>query len=320
MSSRDSSIFRTYYTPQAFSDRYARDPQSAVDVVIPVLHTNELWETNLVSIYREIPVHRLLISDGGCVDDSIEIARKFPRTVVLDHRAVASLGYCIRKLIEAVETEWFIYLHSDVYLPEGWFDVMKKYQGQFDWYGCPMQHTVMVEYRLRDDDRPYAGSQIGRTAAFRQGLAKIDDDFVYRQEDFVFADIVTSAGYKEGKVEDTFHYHQTMHKPSPAMRRVRSVRIDVEMSREEQVRTAMTQAKGIVKYLDPSIPWLVNSLRASVQELQALGAANLDELRQWVAATNPAWLPYLSPPPPPKRSFAERLKAFLAAGYGLFRG
>ena len=115
MSSRDSSIFRTYYTPQAFSDRYARDPQSAVDVVIPVLHTNELWETNLVSIYREIPVHRLLISDGGCVDDSIEIARKFPRTVVLDHRAVASLGYCIRSSPEPSDCpfkRWWISMTS----------------------------------------------------------------------------------------------------------------------------------------------------------------------------------------------------------------
>ena len=183
------SIFQRYYKPEPLEDRFARDPSGAIDVIIPVLHTNELWHANLISIYRDVPVNRVIISDGGCKDDSIEIARRFPRVTVLDHHEYKSLGFCLRKLIEAVETEWFIYVHSDVYLPEGWFDAMRGHQPTYDWFGCPQRITVQVEYpnvdKMFDEVRPYAGSQMGKKAAFVEGIKKIDDDFVYRQEDYV---------------------------------------------------------------------------------------------------------------------------------------
>src|SRR5678815_1931748 len=102
------SIFQRYYRSETFEDRFARDPSGAIDVIIPVIHTNELWEKNLISIYRDVPVNRVLISDGGCKDNSLDIAKRFPRVTVLDHRHTKSLGYCLRLLIEAVATEWFI--------------------------------------------------------------------------------------------------------------------------------------------------------------------------------------------------------------------
>ena len=57
------SIFQEYYSKQEFVDKYIQDPTDAIDVIIPVYHTNELWRANLISIFREIPVKRLLISD-----------------------------------------------------------------------------------------------------------------------------------------------------------------------------------------------------------------------------------------------------------------
>ena len=121
---RKRRSFRAIIGAEPFADRFATDSARAVDVIIPIVHTNELWRSNLISIYREIPVNRLLIGDGGCIDDSLEVARQFPRVEVLDHRNFTSLGYSIRHLIEAVETEWFVYLHSDVFLPPGWFETM----------------------------------------------------------------------------------------------------------------------------------------------------------------------------------------------------
>ena len=126
-------MFERYFTPEPFTDRFAARPENAVDVIIPVLHTNELWRKNLISIYREIPVKRLLLGDAGCVDRTLEVAKDFPRVEVHDHRAFVSLGFSLRRLIEAVSTEWFVYLHSDVYLPEGWFDAMARHQGAYDW-------------------------------------------------------------------------------------------------------------------------------------------------------------------------------------------
>jgi len=83
----NSSIFRNYYTEEPFFDRYEGMEGSAIDIIIPVIHTNELWEVNLLSFYREIPIHKLLIGDGGCIDDSISIAEKFPRVQIFDHRS-----------------------------------------------------------------------------------------------------------------------------------------------------------------------------------------------------------------------------------------
>src|SRR5690349_4286459 len=89
------SIFARYYTDEPFVDRRATDAAGAVDVIIPVIHTNEMRRANLRSIYREIPVNRLLLGDGGCIDDSLEVACEFPRVQVLDHRSFKSLGYSL---------------------------------------------------------------------------------------------------------------------------------------------------------------------------------------------------------------------------------
>ena len=290
------SIFQTYFTETPFVDRFSKDPTGAMDVIIPIIHTNELWHTNLLSLYREIPIRRLLIGDGGCVDNSIEIVSKFPRVEVHDHRSFVSLGYSLRKLIEEVQTEWFIYVHSDVYVPPGWFEVMKKHRGEYDWFGCPMRITVLADYNFVDKSRPYAGSQMGRKAAFRD-VSKIDDDYVYRQEDLVLAEIVEKAGFKEGRIEDTFHYHQVTQKESPWARKIKSVAFNMEWSKAEEVRQAMTQVKGIIKYLDPkklSQTMLVEGVVLNIVRLIEAGELRWEEFRQWVEQTRPDWLAYLT--------------------------
>ena len=288
----ERSIFQQYYEHHELVDRFLADKSSAIDVLIPVIHTTELWEANLFSIYREVPVNRLLLGDGGCIDDTIEIAKKFPRVVVVDQKHIKTLGYCMKELIEEVETEWFAYFHSDVYLPPGWFEVMAKYQGQYDWYGCPQQVTTMAEYRQVDsicgERRPYAGTQIGRKQAFVEGLKSIDDDYVYRQEDFVFASIVENGGYKHGFVEDTFHYHQMMRKESPWAREIKKVTIEVEWSPEEKDRAEISQAKGIVKYLHPTSLhklWLSSILMGLCER----NAIDITEFDKWAVGVNPLW-------------------------------
>jgi hypothetical protein len=293
MTSTPRSIFAEYYQPSPIVDRYAAEPDRGVDVMIPVFHTNELWHANLLSIYREIPVHTLILGNAGGSEEALATARAFPRVRVLDHRSFTSLGYSLRKMIEDVETEWFVYLHSDVYLPAGWFDVMERRRGEFDWFGSAMQHTVMIEYPNNYGERPWAGSQMGRKAVFEAGLGTIDDDYVYRQEDFVLSGIVRRGGGREGKVPETFHYHQTIHKPSASGRRIKTVKLDLEMSRDEEVRTWMTQAKGVVKYLQPDGEWVIHEAAQSVHRLIELGAVTRQEFEAWTRQTNPAWIPFI---------------------------
>lgn len=295
MAQEYASIFERYYADEPFVDRFAVDPADAIDVLIPVIHTNELWRANLKSIYREVPVNRLLISDGGCIDDSIEIAQEFPRVKVFDHREYVSLGYCIRKLIEAVETEWFAYLHSDVFLPDGWFDAMRAHQGEYDWFGCKMQITALIDYEFDYGERPYAGAQVGRKNAFEPNLGVIDDDYVYRQEDFVFERVVRDGGFVCGNVGEVFHYHQVIHKPSPWGRTITGVRFDVVVDPEEEKRSCETQAKGYIKYLDPTDS-TIDIVQANLNRLHDLNALDWCEFSTWLADENPYWAKQLYNP------------------------
>ena len=43
MSSPTPSIYKRYFTPEQLKDRFLAEPDRGVDVIIPVLHTNELW-------------------------------------------------------------------------------------------------------------------------------------------------------------------------------------------------------------------------------------------------------------------------------------
>jgi hypothetical protein len=284
--------FRKYFEDATFVDRWTTDAGSSVDVIIPVLHTNELWRANLLSIYREIPVKRLLLGDGGCVDDTIDVARAFPRVQVFDHRAFKSLGFSIRRLIEEVETEWFIYLHSDVYLPEGWFNDMAAARHRYDWFESGQNITVMVQYVAPtiEVERAYSGSQMGRKAAFKDVLPKIDDDYLYRNEDIIFANLIKDAGFRYGKVAEASHDHQVMFKESRWLRRVKRASFELELSHEEEVRAALTYVNGIVKYLHPDRAQdLIGGLHENLYRLTQLKAVEPNEFARWVAKTNPAW-------------------------------
>jgi len=288
------SIFGRYYENPQFVDQYVEDPGDAVDVIIPLIHTNELWKVNLLSYYREIPINKLLIGDGGCVDNSLEIVKEFPRVELLDHRSYKSLGYSIRKLIEAVESEFFVYLHSDVFLPPGWFGAMQQYRGQYDWFECRQRITALIEYDLNDDaSRALSGSQMGRRQAFEQILPKIDDDFLYRNEDIIFAGLIKENNKKYGRVNEAFHYHQVMYKQSAWVRKVKSINFQLEIDQQEEVRAAMTQVKGLVKYLRPDKQY-VRGIIENADRLQELGEMDWKKFLQWVKQTNPAWLPLIS--------------------------
>lgn len=289
------SIFSEYYGEQLQKDRYLDDEANAVDVIIPVFHTNELWKTNLICLYREVPVRRLLISDGGVIDDSIDVVKEFPRVEIFNHRKYKTLGKCIAELIKEVTSEWFIYLHSDVYLPEMWFDTMMSHKDRFDWYGCPMNITTLINYRNYEPGRPYAGSQVGRKKAFEKKLDRIDDDFVYRQEDFVFDKIVIDNGYKTGKVEDTFHYHQLMYRKSKGYDlNVTKVRVETNTNPSEVLRANDMQVRGIVKYLDPVEPYVIADFKWLTRSMLLEGIISYNSFRKWIKLHNPNWLKYFN--------------------------
>lgn len=273
------------FADEAFTDRFVANPENAVDVIIPIIHTNELWESNLKSIYRHIPVKRLLISDGGCIDDSITILSRFPRVEIFDHKKFVSLGYCLRKLMEEVETSHFIYLHSDVYIPEGWFETMWKSGQEYDW--CESKHINTFLLNITPDysnyNRALSGGQIGRKASFKGLLPLIDDDYLYRNEDIIFSELIKQFGGKYGRSEAQL-FHEIMNKKSQWTRTVKSMEMTVDKSPAEEVREFDMQARGLIKYLPPGDQTKA-SVMASIHRLIELDKIDMNEFRQWVLTT-----------------------------------
>jgi len=319
MNHQNDNVIHQYLNESEFQDRWQIQQQDTVDVLIPLIHTNYLWKKNLLSIYREIPVNRLLLGDGGCIDDSIVIAEQFPRVSVFDHRKIRSLGFSLRKLVEAVETEWFIYLHSDVYLPEGWFEAIKKCRKEIDWIESLQHFTVMVDYRLdySKTRRPYSGAQMGRTDAFNDVISTIDDDYLYRNEDIVIAKLVEKTGHRYSLASDIFHYHQIMNNRTIRGREIERVEVITELSREEKMRTYEMQAKGLIKYLDPDKS-TVMMVRDSLKILQEEDMLDWRDFAEWVKITNVKWLPFLTRID--RRPFRFRLRRFLLAARDLILG
>jgi hypothetical protein len=295
---KDTTIFHEYYETKKFQDRFQRDESQAVDVVIPLINTTILWRQNLLAYYREIPVHRLIIGDGGCTDNSIEIAREFPRVEIVDQRTYKSLGYCIKKLIEAVSTEHFIYLHADVYLPPGWFDSMYRYRNEYDWFECNRRMTVLFDYEEKMQnlaERAYSGSQFGRTEAFKKILSRVEDDYLQRNEDIIFMELIRESDGGYFRNPDTFHYHQIMNKRGELEPNIRSVVIERESDREWESRILDMQVRGIIKYLRPK-GYLIDAVNIPLRVLNRIERVDWKVFKSWVAKTNPVWLGYLRNP------------------------
>jgi len=307
------STFRMLYNEEPFLDRFTEDSTNAVDIVIPIIHTNDLWRKNLISIYREIPVNRVLLGDGGCIDNSLEIAKEFPRVEVFNHREYKTLGYSVRKLIEEVKTEFFLYLHSDVYIAPGWFDKMYKNTEKYDWFECEQKIVVFAEYDNKFASNPdgfgFGGTQMGKKKAFDDILEEIDDDYLYRNEDIIIRTLLLNKGHKWGFDDTLFHYHQVMQKQSFSGRKIESVHIKVSYPKEEEIRTSDMQVRGLIKYLNPT-----NSLaRMAKTHLGILIDNNVvtyEEFMDWVSKVNPKWVPYLHK----KTKLKDKLKKIFKKG------
>jgi len=291
------SFFEVYEKNKEFIDRKLVSNEEAVDVIIPTINTNIFFENNLYSYYKEIPINRLLIGDGGCTDNTIEIVKKFPRVKIIDQRKYNSLGRCITELMSLVITEWFIYLHSDVYLPKNWYDDMKKYQNKYDFYETDRRNVFVLEFNpviMKNKKRAFSGSQMCRKKAFKNIILKIEDDYLYRNEDIIFSELIKAEGFKYSRIFDTFHYHEavTGEGRKEQNQRINGITVQQDHDINNEIITTDWQATGIIKYLQPK-PYLISRVNGPILKLRNYNALNVKEFKNWVEQTNNVWLKYI---------------------------
>lgn len=312
---KEDSIFQRYYKEKKFIDRKNSLNEKGIDIICPILNTNELFETNLYSWYRQIPINKLIIGYGGGTDNSLEIVKKFPRVVIIDQSTkytehlYGSQGISIAELISSVETEWFIYLHSDVYLPNNWYDTMIKYQDDYDWFECGRIITALVSFKQEVDNhkRAYSGSQMGRKEAFKNIIPIIEDGLLQNNEDIIFQELILKEGYKYGRVLDTIHYHQRMNKRGeiePKFKRMVGQRY---VTKEWTEKIHLVLIKGLVKYCEPK-PSLIKHVNNSLYQLRRKGLLNKNQIKSWIEKTNRVWLKYINIDKPKFFTFIKKIQ------------
>lgn len=100
-----------------------------VDVVVLTKNSERVLEKCLKSIFENVPVHRLIVVDGYSTDSTLDIVKKFHEKYgnVLLLKDNGTRGSARLKGIKEVETDWFMFVDSDVTLCNGWYNKAKTF-------------------------------------------------------------------------------------------------------------------------------------------------------------------------------------------------
>jgi glycosyltransferase involved in cell wall biosynthesis len=103
-----------------------------VDVIIITKNSEHMLSECLKSVYKNVPVNRLIVVDGGSTDKTLAIVREFQKKhgniLVLQDRGTRATAR--QKGIDQVKTEWFMFVDSDAVLCKDWFKKAEKHLGQ----------------------------------------------------------------------------------------------------------------------------------------------------------------------------------------------
>ncbi|MEM1509356.1 MAG: glycosyltransferase [Thermofilaceae archaeon] len=100
---------------------------SKVDVLIVTYNSARTLNRCLHCIKHALPINRILVGDGGSTDSTLKIAEKHGAETYLFTGRDNMIGRIRYKLAELAETEWIVYVDSDVYLYPNWWNIMKRF-------------------------------------------------------------------------------------------------------------------------------------------------------------------------------------------------
>ena len=290
---KNSSINYNDRSSGSLIDRMMVEPElEQVDVIMETLDAVNLLEKGLYSVYREIPVRKLIVCDGGSKDGTIEILKKFPRVQLHVRPDIKTSGKTVDFLLSLVETEWFVFIDGEIELSPGWYDEMCKHKSSYDVLENSRRIDAYHFYRerkdkLEPDSRPLNFCHLIRKSAVQN--FHCDDDYIWRAIDIFFRQVVENSGNKYGKISTTSHLHHDTERVQYdsdkekkfgkfVYTKPKYVIID-----EKKFKLMLDKAaKEAVKYLDPD-----TVITRKAKWFDGL-VSRLD--RKWVKKNGPKWL------------------------------
>jgi glycosyltransferase involved in cell wall biosynthesis len=117
-----------------------QEERKLIDVIVRTKNSEQSLRECLQAIYREIPINRVLIVDGGSTDRTLKIASDFSN-VSIYVKPELNLGQATQFAFSKATTEWVAIIDSDLILKKGWFRDMEKNMKQVDAVeGCETIH------------------------------------------------------------------------------------------------------------------------------------------------------------------------------------
>ena len=263
-----------------------------VDVIMATLDAESFLEKCLYTVYREIPVRKLVVCDGGSKDDTLQILKNYPRVELFVKPEIRTTGRVLEFLISMVETSWFVMIDSDIELTKGWYDEMKKHVNEYDALESGKRINAFHFYReekskLESDTRSLDICHLVKKSAVQN--FHCDDDYMWRYTDIFLRQVIEESGFTYGKVNAITHVHnqteKTLYKSDTEKnyQEIRFIEPQSVITDQKKYDAFLTKhAKAVVKYLDPDYFMVKNVIW--FDPLIAL----LD--RDWIEQNGPKWL------------------------------
>ncbi len=289
-------------------DRRIEEPSlEPVDVLMLTLDAQTFLEKCLDSVYREVPVNRLLIMDGGSKDQTIEILKKYPRVEINIRPDIKTTAKCFEVLFSLAKTPWIVFVDADMEFCQGWYDQMLMNKGDIDF--CEARRVQHFEFYRECpgstdmNKRSYGVGQLAKLECFKD--FHVEDDYMWGATDLFLKQVAEKNGYKFGKIPEPFHYHHTTENwrfnsdSQKGGRRLtfKDPQWDI-LNKANWEKAWDNYRKAIVKYLEPAAIF-PNEWDANIRELRQLDL-------EWVKNTSTTWYNILAPLKKPRVIITKR--------------
>jgi len=185
-----------------------------IDVTVATLNSsNTIWKC-LNSIHQNIPYRKIIVVDGGSVDDTVKICKSFGAELISARGALLGETRFLQAL--NCETEWIAFIDSDVYVKKNWWTTINKHikddRGIINsrcLYKCTFEaYKRFFEYCWKSRPHPRVNVSFSNSLTRRELVLKCNHICrVHAGEDEVFFKYVKNLGLNNVTISGDLAYH-----------------------------------------------------------------------------------------------------------------